>query len=139
MLIAAIMLIWSQHKLLIRLDLGGIMGNQCHPPHKADHHMTSAAATLGAQDKQEWVSKHSSRIWRGTLASKKWRYIADGAWAPREPARKSRSKSQSGARGRARGTARSTGASCLLHDHELHVCPVAKCNSMAGPVRWHVA
>ena len=71
-----------------------------------------AAATDQACEKQEWVSKRSSRIWRGPLASKCWRYLADGAWVPRQQpkGRSSRGAGRSSAsRARAPTLGRSTG------------------------------
>ena len=31
----------------------------------------------------EWVGRTSGRLWRGSYRGKDWRYLADGAWAPK--------------------------------------------------------
>lgn len=35
------------------------------------------------KERKEWLSKASSRIWRGSLKSSDWRHLGKGAWAPR--------------------------------------------------------
>ncbi|KAL6777976.1 hypothetical protein ACKKBG_A16435 [Auxenochlorella protothecoides x Auxenochlorella symbiontica] len=54
------------------------------------NHSTTELYVLFPATKQtpalrQWIDKRSSRIWRGSLASRAWKYIKsrDGAWAPR--------------------------------------------------------
>ncbi len=37
----------------------------------------------GGKDVTQWVHKASSRIWRGSLKSRDWKYLGKGAWEPR--------------------------------------------------------
>lgn len=53
------------------------------------------APTEDDKEVREWVSKTSSRIWRGSLKSKDWKYLGKGAWEPRASAVKTnRAKSR---------------------------------------------
>ena len=71
----------------------------------------------------EWVSKRSSRIWRGSLAGEVWKYLSNGAWAPKaaNAAKQHMSRKTSGGRRRKRqatGTdsaARSQAPAVQLH------------------------
>lgn len=60
------------------------------------------APTEGRRDKKEWVLRTSSRIWRGSMAGRDWKYLSQGAWAP---------KSSKSSRKAARKAARHAGGS----------------------------
>ncbi|KAK9827470.1 hypothetical protein WJX74_004420 [Apatococcus lobatus] len=53
------------------------------------------AATPEDEDVHEWVSKTSSRIWRGPMGKSAWKYLNDGAWEPRPQGKRGRSRSGS--------------------------------------------
>ena len=63
-----------------------------------------AASEEHAVETYEWLSKGSSRIWRGSLANSDWRHLGKGAWAPKQGAakrnKKTRSQQQQQPRGR---------------------------------------
>lgn len=65
---------------------------------------------------KEWVLLSSSRIWRGSLASRQWKYLSSGAWQPREGKARTRRKrgtasSAAGSGGRGCGAASTAGTS----------------------------
>eukprot|EP00983_Pelagomonas_calceolata_P104416 1159023-Pelagomonas_calceolata.AAC.2 len=35
------------------------------------------------KERHEWLSKGSSRLWRGSMRNSSWRHIGKGAWEPR--------------------------------------------------------
>jgi len=41
------------------------------------------------QARKEWVLRTSSRIWRGSMSTREWKYLSSGAWAPKEGKAKS--------------------------------------------------
>ncbi len=44
----------------------------------------ACAGVNGAhKERQEWLSKGSSRLWRGSMRNSSWRHIGKGAWEPR--------------------------------------------------------
>ena len=69
----------------------------------------------------EWVSKRSSRIWRGSLAGEVWKYLSNGAWAPKaaNAAKQQMSRKTSGGRRRKR---QATGET-LLQTRDLPLVP----------------
>jgi hypothetical protein len=48
-----------------------------------------------AEETYEWLSKGSSRIWRGSLANNDWRHLGKGAWQPKQSAVKQNKKQRS--------------------------------------------
>ncbi|KAK9806214.1 hypothetical protein WJX72_005677 [[Myrmecia] bisecta] len=65
-------------------------------------------ATEDEEEVIEWLRKSSSRIWRGSMATKDWRHLGKGAWQPRAKPKAARGRKGRAARkpGRRPGGAR---------------------------------